>query len=537
MKVNPNAPEIIYPPTISSISHTPYNPTHFETITFQVTVSDPDDDVISVTLYYSIDSGNWQSESMDESNDVYSTTLGPFTMGNEIQFYVRAEDSEGNVVNSIINCFSIGVYIGTEYDPLEDGFSFKNPGWTSSCFQLSLEEVITILLNDEFHYYLEEGGSSVLKYLAIYLFGKLTHGYGHCYGMCALSMNYYNGYLSTPGGSIPYELTYDQVASDIEYYQNWQILNVNTYSILRSWGADNSPISDENQWDLIRSSVENGNPIIIGLQSEIGKHAVIGYAINEEGDVLIYDPSYPMTDQDSSYIIDITQEDSGIDIYYQWEDGTIFYSWVALSYEQSNIVEWYYGQLENSLWVKADCPLELYVLDKNGNEVGDSSSDGETHLVVITNPSNEDYKVKLIGTGNGEYDIMIARIYNNQTTYNNISGAIKSGETIEYKIIVSDGIVELEEITPSEGKPFFSDYWWSFIIIGILILLSILIILRKRSSSLSVEEEGKEDTPKEGIKSKEEEITSEGEEETSEKETEEDSEENHVEANDDDSLL
>ncbi|MCK5560469.1 MAG: hypothetical protein KAJ51_07730, partial [Thermoplasmata archaeon] len=217
------------------------------------------------------------------------------------------------------------------FNPLEDGFSFDNPGWTLACFDLSFEEAKTILMSDEFHHYLDEGSTSALKYWFIYLFAKVSHRYGHCYGMSALAMNYYKDYLPTPGGSTSYELSYNQISSDIEYYHNWQVLNVSTFAMLESWGAEGSPINDENQWGLIKTTIESGEPIIIGLQSDRGRHAVIGYAFDENGDVLIYDPSDPATEQNPTNYIDITELNSDITIQYQWDDGTTFNSWIALS--------------------------------------------------------------------------------------------------------------------------------------------------------------------------------------------------------------
>ena len=364
--------------------------------------------------------------------------------------------------------------VSTDFNPLEDGFSFDNPGWTLSCFYLSFEEAKTILLSDEYYIYLDEGPTSAFKYWFVYLFAKMTHKYGHCYGMCALSMNYYNGFLHIPGGLNPYELSYNQVASDIEYYHNWQLLNVSTFSILQTWGAVNSPINDENQWEIIQTSIRNGMPIIIGLQSDIGRHAVIGYALNEDGDVLIYDSSDPANKQNPINVIDVKEYNSDVSIQYQWDDGTTFDSWVALSYEQAGIIEWYFDSLMDSLWFKADCPLELQILDKYENEVGVSLSDGETHLVVIQNPSNQDYKVKLTGTGDGRYNLTITRSYRGEIKYQNSTGIIKSGDTNEYEVSVKDGEIGLKEVTPSEKGGLSLLH---YLIIGIVVVIIIIIIV------------------------------------------------------------
>jgi len=339
-------------------------------------------------------------------------------------------------------------------------------------------------LNDPFKSYLL-GPFSFFIYKYIYMSVKDAHDDGHCYGMSALAMNYFYEHLPTPSEAIPYQLDYSQIDEDIEYYHNKQIIDLSTFSILYFWGKPNSPISNTNQWDIIKESIEGGNPIIIGLQSASGsRHAVIGYALNDDGDVLIYDPTYPATEQDPINIIDITEGNSEVTISYEWDSGTVWNSWVALSYEQASIVEKYFDKVKNSLWFLANCPLELKVYDQNGTEIGESLSDGETHMVVVTDPSNEEYKVELTGTGEGPYNLSIGRYYNGVMTYQNSTGTITLDEIIEEKLTVTGGQIELhDDQTPTDDGDDDQDM---FIFAGfgalvvLVIVVSVGIMMKKK---------------------------------------------------------
>jgi len=322
---------------------------------------------------------------------------------------------------------------GSAFDPLKDGFSFNNPGWTTACDELSFEEVKSIILNDPLKS-LSMGPLMTMLYFYIYLKVKEIHGNGHCYGMCALALNYYNNHLPTPGNELPFVLDYDEVDEDIEYYHNKQVIDLSTFAILISWGKPYSNINNDNQWDLIKRSLENDQPLIIGLDSNNGKHAVIGYDLDENGDVLIYDPSDPATESDPINVIDVTEQTTRTDIHYEWDNGIVWNSWVALSYEQASVVESFFDNLGNILWIKADCPVELHVYDEKGIELGETLSDGVTHLVLVNEPSNGYYRIELIGTGNGQYDLSVARGKDNGLIFENISGDISDGEINEYSV-------------------------------------------------------------------------------------------------------
>jgi nitrous oxidase accessory protein NosD len=489
MSPNPDVPEIEIniPPTCTINS-----PSNLETVNGIVLVSGSafDEDGSIELVEIKINDGDWVSAKGTNSWTYSIDTT--YLDDAEYKFYARSYDgseySSEAVVAFIINNENNGNnnngnnIVEFSFDPLIDGFSFDNPGWTSSCGSISLEEAILILESDEFINYLEKGLPGLIKLTIIYLYAKATHLMGHCYGMTTLAMKYYYDEITKPSNSITYELTYDQVASKIEYYQSYQNLNINTYSILQTWGKEDTLINNNNQWNIIKKSVEKGEPIIIGLDSSISRHAVIGYGINEDGNVLIYDPSYPATIENPIKYIEMSESNSQISIEYQWEDKTKFDSWAAINYKQPDVVEWYFEQLENSLVVKADCPVELQTYDNNENELGDIISDGETHMSIILTPSHSHYVAELTGTDNGNYELSIIRIFNNEVTYQNTSGLINKSEIILYYFGIGNYQITIDEIKIikpqeqiKEDEPFDFNLIIVIIVVVVIVVISIAV--------------------------------------------------------------
>lgn len=417
------------------------------------------------------------------------------TNNTEYTIYVKFKNSTGEteeIYDSII--FLVGEDTKS-FNPLKDGFSFINPGWTSACFGLmSYDEAKSILTNDKWHSHLKDKTFFPQLCYFIYLFAKSTHTEGHCYGMCSLLLKYYNDQLSTPGGVDPYDLSLSQVVSDVEYFHNTQLLNYMIKAITGSWGEKYSPINDNNQWEIIRNSINNGIPLIIGLHSENGDHGVIGYGINGDGDVLIYDPTFPATASEPTRVIELRSNNRP---YYAWKvynekdiDINEFRSWVALTYDQPKVFEWFYDLVENdSLMVKAECPLELSIIDENGVELNKTVSDGETHMALILNATNHHYRIKLNGTGNGNYTLKISRIHNEIIYNQTIKGIISKGQIMEYYISVEDDNFILQLIE----NPLSIIIMWS-LIIGIVALLGVaIIIIRKKKKRKKLEYNNKKE--------------------------------------------
>lgn len=83
------------PPVIANIQHNPANPTDEDNITITCEVTD-DTSVAYVTLYYRINRGSWYMCNMTANDTLYTCTIGPFSAGDQIDYYVVAYDSSLN---------------------------------------------------------------------------------------------------------------------------------------------------------------------------------------------------------------------------------------------------------------------------------------------------------------------------------------------------------------------------------------------------------------------------------------------------------
>lgn len=82
-------------PVITNIVHTP-NPTSIDLVNITCTVTDLND-VQTVTLYYKIIDGSWESIVMTlVSGDVFKASIGPFTTGDVVSYYIVAVDDSLN---------------------------------------------------------------------------------------------------------------------------------------------------------------------------------------------------------------------------------------------------------------------------------------------------------------------------------------------------------------------------------------------------------------------------------------------------------
>ncbi|GAG80118.1 unnamed protein product, partial [marine sediment metagenome] len=86
----------VFRPDITSIIHSPSTPSELDTVSINATVTSPYG-VQSVTLHYRVNSGTWIEVSMTHiSGGLYSVTLGSFTIGDTIEYYISAIDNSVN---------------------------------------------------------------------------------------------------------------------------------------------------------------------------------------------------------------------------------------------------------------------------------------------------------------------------------------------------------------------------------------------------------------------------------------------------------
>ncbi len=135
-----------------------------------------------------------------------------------------------------------------------------------------------------------------------------------------------------------------------------------------------------------------------------------------------------------------------------------------------------------AFWVQ--CPVDLHVYDSAGHHVGLDSSGrpeigfeadfielNESQLIIVRN-ATETYRVKLVGTDEGSFNLTVSTIENDQIAKSSSQiGVVFKGQTIEYETKTSSEKVEIIAIE--------SNYVWTYWLIltaGIVIGLSIIIL-------------------------------------------------------------
>lgn len=79
-------------PEITAVSHTPSSPLNFQQITISADITDFSG-ISSALLYYQVNSAGWTSTTFsDIIGDTFSVDIGPFSIGDVIDYYITAED-------------------------------------------------------------------------------------------------------------------------------------------------------------------------------------------------------------------------------------------------------------------------------------------------------------------------------------------------------------------------------------------------------------------------------------------------------------
>jgi len=100
------------------------------------------------------------------------------------------------------------------------------------------------------------------------------------------------------------------------------------------------------------------------------------------------------------------------------------------------------GKRENAHELGVDCPVNLEAYDRNGNLMNHNEGviytgeDSEPEFVIIGNPEEADYTIKIIGTDDGTYTLIARSIENGKVIDEKIEGniSISKGETQEKSV-------------------------------------------------------------------------------------------------------
>ncbi len=95
------------PPQISSIEHNPETPESNEGVIITATITDTITDVETALLYYSVNSGPWQSIAMNSAGDTFSVTIPGQPSGSVVRYYIEAIDSVGHRCTSSEHSYTV----------------------------------------------------------------------------------------------------------------------------------------------------------------------------------------------------------------------------------------------------------------------------------------------------------------------------------------------------------------------------------------------------------------------------------------------
>jgi len=331
--------------------------------------------------------------------------------------------------------------------PWLDGFSFTNtypPFDRAREQQLTIDDVIA-----EIGSRWPALGNPLVFWLA-YAFARAAHNGkygGHCYGMSALAVAYFEGVVQLPAGvSHPSELSLESTYTLIEFYQNEAVLDLNVLAKVLSLYFD--WLNQTAELQQVRSALDEGRPTIIGLAGSGVLHAVVAYDYEDTGSVLYidaYDPNLggvPAT-------IAVTQTPDGPEVYY--DNGYAFNRMASLGSPSRPVLDAFLARLGDFLMVFVQSPVDLHIVDSYGRHVGPRSdgrvelgfdafyyADQEFHVAAIPGP-DASYRVILNGTGDGEFHLSAIRGLGGEVYVANVTGSISRGESLVYALEMTDG--------------------------------------------------------------------------------------------------
>ncbi|MFW9923289.1 MAG: hypothetical protein ACFFDW_08405 [Candidatus Thorarchaeota archaeon] len=91
------------PPIINDVTHSPINPDNGQTIYISAYIYDPDG-LLTVALYFrEIGVVSWNSTALSqvESSNYYAATIGPYSAGFEVEYYIYAQDDSSSHYTTI----------------------------------------------------------------------------------------------------------------------------------------------------------------------------------------------------------------------------------------------------------------------------------------------------------------------------------------------------------------------------------------------------------------------------------------------------
>lgn len=198
---------------------------------------------------------------------------------------IQESDEENNIVVAIPNTLTVVDY-EFGFDSHVDGFSFEN--WDmSENEQLELIAEIEAELNSYVHY-----GGPIMNFLINQIYSHYADG-GHCYGLAAVSSLYYTGDLAKPVLENTFDMSIQDVASDIVDYQiNQFITNLIDQSTTMNLTSEYVKIKNS-----LSSDPQTPVNMRIRKLDQSGAHAITvinTYNLTDNKiNIVLYDPNFP----------------------------------------------------------------------------------------------------------------------------------------------------------------------------------------------------------------------------------------------------
>ena len=310
------------PPIINSFEAEPQIIAVGEEVSFTCTAHDPDGD----SLIYIFDLGEGFLRFSDDGTITHAyNQIGVF------QTTCTVVDRESNETVSEAITIHVGNLIPTDFTFGKDTYSFPNsskflnPGLFAS-FREAFEEfpLISIGLAD---------------YLANKFYSETLGNFGYCFGMSETSILYYLKSDLKPINIDTFQYSPEQAFETIVEYQQGYVLpllvslteTIYEREILGIFGTRS--VDQEDDYNLIKTNIQKGYPVVLSLLKSFGGHAVVAYAVVEFSDgsaqVRIYDPNYP--DDKNRYISFFHYQDKYLFLYPEHPEYTYLHAYMPLT--------------------------------------------------------------------------------------------------------------------------------------------------------------------------------------------------------------
>ncbi|MCG2825436.1 MAG: right-handed parallel beta-helix repeat-containing protein [Thermoplasmatales archaeon] len=367
--------------------------------------------------------------------------------------------------SGIIPETSFCTFIATGFDVMVDGYNFTNYGLDIDSLSLT-----GFLKAFEIVPY----GTNVVDPIwlpvlyGLYLYAQFG---GHCYGISSTSILYMENLLSLPYNvDYAFELTKSQSASNINAYQSGRQVADILYDTISARYAHLSP---QEQYTIIKDSIQNGEPIMVLMTSESGGHAVVAYKIIEDSSkaiIYIYDSNHNYSasgnlfKQSFPYIIFnfTTSKFSYLD-YTEFRAREPTVTLGNVSQDMINdLISLITSMLRNNnlIAVTLDCPGDLLITDNQGRRTGIVNgvvvneipnayivSSDETEVYFV--PSNMEYSCKITGAGGGYYTLKMITPEQDFTRVCSVNSTLTTNTIDNLKITSNGNVIN---ITASEDK-------------------------------------------------------------------------------------